>query len=46
MDYESFKEKFVEDLKDRLSCVLFIVTDTTVHLFFPVRPERGENGYN
>gem|GEM_PF-6018433 len=25
---------------------LFIVTDTTVHLFFPVRPERGENGYN
>ena len=27
-------------------CVLFIVTDTRVHLFFPVRPERGENGYN
>ena len=22
---------------------LFIVADTTVHLFFPVRPERGED---
>ena len=22
---------------------MFIVTDTTVHLFFPVRPERGED---